>query len=287
MLKFTSGEKMTVYIEYAILDNLVIDYLILKATFTVLGLTRKKGRLFLCAFLGGVLSLLYPLLNLSNFYLTIFKLFSALFIVLLSGEFRSIKEFFICYVLFFLVTFLFGGSVSALLSFFNIEVASSICVSVVIIPVYFTYKIVVKGYWFFFRRKQTNNFNYLVKINLKSKSILANGFLDSGNSVYIDNSPVVFCSKRLAKIIFKTGEIFKVKQIEINTVNGNDKKVSFIVPEIEIITKDSNYKYYSVRFCVVDSLGLSIDLLLSPAHFGGSYGKECDKIKTQKIGVNI
>lgn len=278
MLKFTSGEKMTVYIEYAILDNLVIDYLILKATFTVTGLARKKGRLFLCAFLGSVLAVFYPLINLATLHLTIFKLCSALLIVLLSGDFRSAKEFFVCYLLFFLITFLFGGSTGAIFSFFNIEIASTTCVSLVILPVYFIYKMVLYGKKFFFRKKQINNFSYLVKIKLKSKSIIANGFLDSGNSVYVDGSPVVFCSKKLAKDIINTGEIFKLKQIYVNTVNGNDKKISFIVPEIEIIEKNENYKYYSVRFCVVENLGLSIDLLLSPAHFlGGNYGKECVK----------
>ena len=52
---------MTVYIEYAILDNFVIDWILLKATLSLTGRTAKKGRLFICSFIGAIFALITPL----------------------------------------------------------------------------------------------------------------------------------------------------------------------------------------------------------------------------------
>ena len=54
---------MIVYIEYVLIDNFIIDYLMLKATFNLTGMPVKKRRLFLCAFLGAAIALMYPLMQ--------------------------------------------------------------------------------------------------------------------------------------------------------------------------------------------------------------------------------
>ena len=71
---------MKVYIEYVLIDNFVIDYLLLKATFAVTGYPYSKGRLFLCAFLGSLFALLYPLIPVGEPFITISKILFGLFL---------------------------------------------------------------------------------------------------------------------------------------------------------------------------------------------------------------
>ena len=54
---------MTVYIEYVLIDNFVIDYLLLKTTFSLARAKVKRGRLAVCATLGAAISLFYPLIE--------------------------------------------------------------------------------------------------------------------------------------------------------------------------------------------------------------------------------
>ena len=65
---------MVCYIEYVLLDNFVIDYLLLKAAFSVTGKTVKKLRLFLAAALGAVTAPLFPLIDVSAVIVFFLKL---------------------------------------------------------------------------------------------------------------------------------------------------------------------------------------------------------------------
>ena len=257
---------MTVYIEYALIDNLVIDYLILKATFKISGVTRTKGRLFLSAFFASVVALVFPLIN-SALISTLLKLLLPITVVASSGSFRSKKEFVFSVCLFLGVTFILGGSASGIFSFFNIELGSEVCVSIVILPVYLSVKFILRLASILHRKKTFDNFVYLVTIVQNGKAFSLRGFLDTGNGVYDGENPVVFIRKKLAKKLFEQGKITKVKELEINTVNGCDKKILFNIDGLEIRSDKEKYIYNNVSVCVSDKIGYNYDLLLHPALF--------------------
>ena len=56
---------MTVYIEYVLIDNFIIDYLLLKTSLALSGVMVKRARLFFCAFLGAGFALLLPVISVS------------------------------------------------------------------------------------------------------------------------------------------------------------------------------------------------------------------------------
>lgn len=257
---------MTVYIEYALIDNLVIDYLILKATFKISGVSRTKGRLFLSAFFASVVALVFPLIN-SALISTILKLLLPITVVASSGSFRSKKEFILSVCLFLGVTFILGGSASGIFSFFNIELGSEVCVSIVILPVYLSVKFILRLASILHRKKTFDNFMYFVTIVQNGKAFSLRGFLDTGNGVYDGENPVVFIRKKLAKKLFEQGKITKVKELEINTVNGCDKKILFNIDGLEIRSDKEKYIYNNVSVCVSDNIGYNYDLLLHPALF--------------------
>ena len=64
MLEFKStGANMTVYIEYVIIDNFIIDYLLLKTSLVLSGANAQRARLLFCAVLGVGFSLLLPIIS--------------------------------------------------------------------------------------------------------------------------------------------------------------------------------------------------------------------------------
>ena len=82
---------MTVYVEYVIINNLIIDYMMLKATFSLTRTEYRKRRLFICAFLGALISLIYPLIEAHFLILTSVKVLSGVLIVLLANNYKKVK----------------------------------------------------------------------------------------------------------------------------------------------------------------------------------------------------
>jgi len=66
---------MVIYLEYAIIDNLVINWLLLWFVFRTVKQTPPKFRIFLSALLGTGAALLMPLLNYTGIAAFLIKLF--------------------------------------------------------------------------------------------------------------------------------------------------------------------------------------------------------------------
>ena len=113
---------MTVYIEYVLIDNLVIDFLLLKATFALTSIDYKRGRLFLCAFLGAIIALIYPLIHI-KIVSTLIKVLSGFLLTALAVKYKNKKSYFINTAIFFTFTFLI---VDALPSFPFLSTATTL-----------------------------------------------------------------------------------------------------------------------------------------------------------------
>ena len=77
---------MIVYVEYVVIDNLLIDYLLLKTALTLSGIEFKKIRVFLVALFGTGFALVFPLIDLSAFLLAAVKVGMGLLLILLSAK---------------------------------------------------------------------------------------------------------------------------------------------------------------------------------------------------------
>ena len=64
---------MEVYIEYVLLDNLIINSVLLDFTNKTLKLKVNKFRIFLSAMLGTIVAIILPFVKLSNSILVILK----------------------------------------------------------------------------------------------------------------------------------------------------------------------------------------------------------------------
>ena len=170
---------MTIYIEYVIINNLIIDYMLLKATFSLTRTEYRKRRLFLCSLFGALISLIYPLLETHFLILTLVKVLSGALIVVLANDYKKIKYFYINALVFFFCTFLTGGAIIGVYNVLGVDYSIEIASALIVFPVY----AILKGANAIFRyltsRKSLDSLSFKVKLYKNGKSI-EQTFLNKG-----------------------------------------------------------------------------------------------------------
>lgn len=264
---------MTVFIEYVLLDNFVIDYLLLKSTFLSLGKIYHRRRLILCSLMGAIFSLVAPLLSFSNIVLIITKICMGVIIISLANKYKSNREYAIFLTTFLFFTVLFGGVVMATFSVFNLSYGTELCVSLVILPVLIGHKAIKSVFSYILKNKTSQNFIYKVEIVFCGKTLTCTGFLDSGNGAMVNGKPVIFIDFALVKKYCNVCFLKNLKKTSITTLNGTKEKYYFILESIKVFFKDKPNIYNNVTACIIkEGFSDGFDLLLSPLLvYGGVY----------------
>lgn len=257
---------MYVYIEYVLIDNFVIDYLMLKATFATTGKSCSKGRLFVCAFLGAIIALIYPLLELHTAILTAVKVLSGILIILLACKYDRAKSLYVHTIIFFCYTFFTGGVIIGVFNLLGIDYSSEISIAIMVIPTYLVIRVCVAVVKYLYRRKDVACAVYDVEIVALGKTVKCRGFFDTGNELYDGDSPVIFCSKGFVRQ-FLSGDLtrVKLKKICVGTALGHELKLAFKIDEIKIYIGASPNIHSNVTLCVVNNIGDGYELILHPA----------------------
>ncbi len=256
---------MTVYIEYVLINNFIIDYLMLKATFATTNVKQSKGRLFLCAIFGALISCVFPLIEKHALISTAVKVLSGLLIVLISSKFKNAKSYYLHAVLFFGYTFFCGGALLGIFNLFGIDYSKEYLIGVMAIPVYAVLRPILSVIKYIYRRKNVISNLLDVEICAFKTSVKCRGFIDTGNSVYYEDCPVIFCEKAFAlKFISASIKDIKLKKISVGTVNGVKQKTAFNLSEIKIYNGEKVNIHTNVIMCVVDNVGEGYDVILHP-----------------------
>ncbi|MBQ7348956.1 MAG: sigma-E processing peptidase SpoIIGA [Clostridia bacterium] len=269
---------MIVFIEYVLLDNLVIDYLLLKTTFAVLKMPINKMRLIFVSLFGAGFSLVYPLIQIHTFLLFLIKFLFGLLMVLLSRKFKNTKEYYVSAVIFLTLTFLTGGALIGIYNLLGLNYSSEISIAVMFIPAYTVLKIAKEVILYIYNRKNVVKYFYDVEIFAFNVAVKAQGFLDTGNLAYDDGFPIVFVTSKLCKKFFDGGMFPKLKAVTINTINGETRKLCFKCEKLVIINQGIENIFNNVTVCVTNKLSVGgAEVILHPALF------EVDNVKsTQK-----
>ena len=256
---------MSIYIEYVLIDNLVINTLILLCVKNTLKLKVKGWRLFLSATLGTIVSVVLPLLNLSSLWQLPIKIVLGIVMVLILSSYLKLKEFVISFVLFILYTILLAGaSVVTLLTFgtslealsaggYDISIPLGIVLSIV--SLYVVIIIYIGRY--LTRKRDLSPFLRKVDIFISEKTVSVWAFIDSGNKLMDLKTglPVVILSINALSKVFSEeeieslmllggkGSLFKnVHNCEYNTISGEAKKmIVFEADKLVIFNGESEY----------------------------------------------
>lgn len=256
---------MTVYIEYVLIDNFVIDYLLLKATFVIMGISISQWRLFLCAFLGAIFALALPLLNFNAVLVGAIKVLFGLLLVTLSARFRNKREFYLSLITFFCLTFLSGGIIIGVFTIFGLDYSAEISVALMFIPVYFVIRFVVAVVKFIYRRKSVMANLYDVEILVDGKSKMGKGFLDTGNALFDGDSPIIVCNFKFAMGLIDNALLKPVKKISVKTATGEKNLTAIKTQAVKIFIADRPHIFNNVTLCVTkNSVGDGYDVILHP-----------------------
>lgn len=238
---------MTVYLEYAILDNFTMDFLLLFCAAVTLKISFKKWRIVLGATVGTTIAL-------SSVYLNGFWLYAAKALCLFLMCVCAIgfgKKLFWYILLTFAYTSIIGGAIVGIFNLcqvpyvaenglcYNMPVPLFVYLFAVAFTVFLCYCLAQ------FVKQTKTVAPYLKKVQVtlqKNYNVL--GFCDSGNTVCCNGLPVCFVTKKFGDISqYFAKEILRgtAQQVEISTLAGK-KTVSAVQATINVDGK--SHKVY-------------------------------------------
>jgi stage II sporulation protein GA (sporulation sigma-E factor processing peptidase) len=201
---------MSVYIEYVILDNFIMDFIILYAVSKTLRLRCGRIRLCFSSAAGTVLAVLLPLISAPQIILLLIKLACGIIMSSLISPFK-IKKILLAYIFFITYTFVLGGAAIGILYVLDADIysAASLAYSYkaplgLLAGACFAYVILlIKLVRYLYRRKNILPFVRKIVIIHNGKEIPSTGYIDSGNKLYDDSGqPVMIISPLLLEQIF-------------------------------------------------------------------------------------
>lgn len=289
---------MEIYIEYVIIDNLVINSLILLCVKKTLKLKSAWWRILLSSLLGTVVAIVLPMFTIHSILLMIIKLLIGVFMTLILSKFYRLKDFIFAFLLFIAFTFLLVGACLITLLAFGTSVdllsqgAYDIAVPLGIILLmvcFYVYLIVLLGKYLS-RKRDLMPYLRTIKLYIKDKELEFQAFVDSGNKLYDSKSglPIIILSIKGMEKFYSKEEVedlvlnkgknssFKgVHYASYNTISGDAKKMVVFEAE-KMVIKSNNKEYTTNRFMVGVSYktfndAVKYDVLLHPSIVWGDY----------------
>lgn len=276
---------MAVYIEYAILDNFIIDFILLFAVKKTLKLPTKNIWLILSAILGTVFAVVLPLLSLPSVLVVMLKgVVLPLMCILLCINCK--KRYLYSILLTLAYTFVLGGILFALLLItsdytlvggtitYNADFPISVYLLALCLFGYLAYRLI--KYLKLFAAKHNKIYN--CKIDFLENTYRIEGFFDSGNILEKDGLPVVFLTDKI--LLARVGRAIS-KAIAVG------KKVGLTSVNYATLSGRGEVKCFPVLLSIGDKTrrvwlamtrneGVCASLILNAKLFGG---------KNEDIGV--
>lgn len=205
---------MTIYLDIILCENLLMNYIILFATYVIIKPKTKHPqiRMILSSLLGSIYAIIIYLNILSIYTNLLAKITLSVVMVYIAFASPNIKQLLKQILIFYLVSFIFGGCTFALIYFLkpeNVEMKNGVFVGIYPIKVGLIAGIIafiITQIAFKINKSKLNNKNTFIEIELynKNKMTKARALLDSGNMLKepISQKPVIVVEKAiLSKII--------------------------------------------------------------------------------------
>ena len=254
---------MIVYIEYVVIDNFIVDYLLIRSAAGLVSLDVKPLRVVFCAALGVGFALVFPLINFSGVFLAALKISVGALLILFCAKFRSVKEYLKTLAVFFLVTFAVGGIVTGVYGLFGDEIGE-LPVATVFIPVFISLKLLTRAVKKIVRLKRKEKLVFNVELKSGAKTVETLGLFDTGNGLKEDGQPVIVVDKSVFKKLF-TADLngLALKKVAVTTVAGKSENLGFTIEEVAIYFGEKPNIYKDVR-AIVSKTPLDYGAILNP-----------------------
>ena len=212
---------MTVYIEYAFLENALLDGCLLFFALRYSGCVRTY-RILLSAIVGGVVAVVFPLISLPTIFLVAYKLCAGVTLPLLAMKKEGKSKATLCVILFFAFSFLVAGGVFAFASFAPVGggyYIHGIPLSLLSSLLFSAFAFLAESVKKIKRRREKTDF-FVDCVLCGKGEVQAKGFVDTGNQIRHFGLPVCFVTPTLFAEIHTDG---KVGSATVLTVAGSKK----------------------------------------------------------------
>ena len=192
---------MTVYLDVIFLENIVINYIILYVTGIISKSKIIQIKLILGSLIGAIYSIIYYLLNIKIYSNFILKIILSIAIIYVSFKSNNLKELSKKVLLFYLVSFVFGGSAIAIIYMVNSQniiiqngiLVGSYTIKTILIGIIIAYFTVLAAFKIIKAKISRNDLICDITVNLNNKEIKTKAMIDTGNLLKepITNMPVI------------------------------------------------------------------------------------------------
>ena len=244
---------MVLYIEYVLLDNIVIDLLLIRLLKFTFKENFSKKNMFLSCIIGTISALFLPFLVKYTGLIVVYKILTALLMILVLKKYKTYKKYFLYLLIFFLYTMLFGGIGIAILNVFNIPYTiNGLILYNCEFPISILIIIFWLGSWLMKKVVRTlndqmklNNHTYSIKLIDRDEKIECVGFYDSGNTIDRDGNAVSIISMNtflklykdypVEKLLFRNiadGQLKDPRYIQIKAISSSSSYLSFVIDKL-------------------------------------------------------
>ena len=205
------------YLDYYILENLLINYIIINCTTYITKIYTKKSKQIAGAIIGTIYSVMYIYKGLEIFFTLPSKFIFFIIIVLISFNITDRKEFLKVLFNFYLVNIFISGSTYFIIYFTGI---SHMTISFFIICSYISCKLLKKIVNDFRLLKHIDDITKKIRIKILDKNIECMALLDSGNLLQdpISKSDVVIIKASLLENFLP--EDYNFEEMDISDIQS-------------------------------------------------------------------
>lgn len=275
---------MTVYIEYAILDNLIIDYLLLKGSVRLMKLKASRLFILLSAATGTAFAVILPLFDISEAYSFLLKIACAALMCFIAAKHRSARDYVLHFNVFLLTTFVTGGAAFGIMYLTGINYsvesyyqAKAIPVGITILLAYL-FVLFVKA---FTKRIVDGALTACglidCEIVIKGVNFKVKAFYDSGNILEDKKTglPVVIADKKTFKKISERVMMIKKSDLFIVSAGSRFSLPVYKIDYVRIKLKKNTYLKDAVLAVSENLSGISgADILIGKGLAGGAVNAE-------------
>ena len=243
---------MTVYLDVVLMENLCMNYIILFATGYIMKIKMKQQMLIASSLLGGIYAVIAYLEILPIYSSFGMKVILSIIMVYLAFQPKEIKKLCKQLVIFYLISFAFGGCAFALLYFIkpqNILMRNGVYVGtypikiallgeiVGFIIVYTAFKIVKT-------KLHKKDMVYSITIKLEEKMLQTKAMLDTGNLLKdpISGMPVIVVEKQQLYSLLPAKLLNNIEKL----IGGDGANLLEQIEEKEILTRFRMIPFSSV-----------------------------------------
>lgn len=276
---------MTLYIEYVLLDNIVIDYLLIRLIANTFRERYSRIRIVLSLVVGVVGAIFLPFIIKYRVLSIIYRLLICTTMILLLKRYAGFVSYLKHFLAFIGFTFFLGGTILGVLNLFNIPYTISgimyytleLPMGIFVLFIMLGLLLIKKILLVISRSLKERNYIYETIIEDNGVAITTRGYVDSGNMININGEgvSVISCDTflklygdiSLLELLCGKVDSCRLKGMSYIRIDGMSKGkdyLSFVVDKLKI----GNNEYYNKRIAVARKNFGEFDCILSKDFIG-------------------